>query len=119
MQYSKKLSYPQRTFSAIFGSDLLELLLIERYEQEAVKITDEFLEKFINDLHQIDHDKDVTLISTIIDMIYKKGLTRQDVIKQTGIDQEIVFYHHAFVLRRMRRPSICKPYRENIISLLN
>jgi hypothetical protein len=118
MQYSKKLSYPQRTFSAIFGQNLLYLLLIEEYEKQATKITDEFLEKFINDLCHIDHDKDMSLIKTIIDMIYKKGLKKEDVINLTGLDEETVQYHHAYMLRKMRYPSVCKPYRQEIISLL-
>lgn len=118
MQYSKKLSYPQRMFSAIFGQNLLYLLLIEEYEEQATKITDEFLEKFIKREHLIENDKDKTLIEKIIDMIYRKGLRKEDVINQTGLDQEVVYYHHAYILRKMRYPSVCKPYRQEIISLL-
>ena len=118
MQYSKKLSYPQRMFSAIFGQNLLYLLLIEEYEEQAAKITDEFLEKFINDERSIKNDKDKVLIETIIDTIYRKGLSKEDVINLTGLDEETVHYHHAYILRKMRHPSVCKPYRQEIISLL-
>ena len=118
MQYSKKLSYPQRMFGAIFGETLLELLLIERYEEQAAIITDEFLARFINNERLIENDKDKTLIEKIIDMIYRKGLSKEDFIKQTGLDEEIVSYHHAYILRKMRSPLVCKPYRQEIISLL-
>ena len=118
MQYSKKLSYPQRMFSAIFGQNLLYLLLIEEYEEQAAKITDEFLEKFIKRERLIENDKDKDLIEKIIDMIYRKGLSKEDVIKQTGFDQETVQYHHAYILSKMRHPKICKSYRKAIISLL-
>ena len=51
-------------------------------------------------------------------MIYKKGLKKEDVINLTGLDEETVQYHHAYMLRKMRYPSVCKPYRQEIISLL-
>ena len=118
MQYSKKLSYPQRTFSAIFGQNLLYLLLIEEYEEQATKITDEFLEKFVKKERLIENDKDKILIEKIIEMIFKKGLKKEDVINLTGLDEDTVQYHYAYILRKMRYPSVCKPYRQEIISLL-
>ena len=118
MQFFEKLSYPQRMFGAIFGESLLELLLIERYEKQAAKITDEFLAKFINEEQALENDKDKTLIENIIDAIYKKGLSKEDFIKQTGLDEETVSYYHAYILRKMRFPTTSKPYRKQIISLL-
>ena len=118
MENLENLSYPQKLFSAIFSENLIYNLLIEDNEEEATIITDKFVDSFIKELRENEEEKSVDLIEAIINVVFRQGLTLQDVANKTAIGYETVYMHYCFMLRKMRYPSRSKVYKNDIKSLL-